>query len=365
MQLERGAKTLVVLAAFVMICFGIKETEAGDIIVPFLVAGFITSITAPLVFWMRDHHVPTSIAVALALILDVAVLVGVGAAIGSSLGDFFVDASKYGKQLDEVVANSGTWLGRFGVERNQITEAISAKVVMEQFVVLFQSMLGAVSKTIFVLIIVMFMLFEAVGIKTKLAHVFGLDENLERLRRAARQVNRYMLVKTVTSLGTGVLVGIWCAIWGIEYAVLWAVLAFLLNYIPQLGSLIACIPPTLLAIVQIGPGEAIGFVAGYTVFNFVIGNILEPRMFGQTLGISPLVAFLSILFWGWLLGPLGALFSVPLTMIVKIYLLNTEDLRWIALLLAPSARIADGSLSIPPPPPLPRVEPSESAPPAE
>lgn len=364
MKLERGAKTLIVLAAFVMICFGIKETEAEDILVPFLVAGFVTSISAPFVFWMVDHRVPTSIAVALALILDVAVLVGVGIALGSSISDFFVDASQYGNEFDTVVANSAAWLERFGVDRTQLTEALSAKVVMEQVVALFQSMLGAVSKTIFVLIIVMFMLFEAVGIKEKLARVFGLDENFERMRRAARQVNRYMLIKTATSLGTGVLVGVWCTIWGIEYAVLWAVLAFLLNYIPQVGGIIAAVPPTLLAIVQIGPGEAVGFVVGYTVFNFVIGNILEPRMFGQTLGISPLVSFLSILFWGWLLGPLGALFSVPLTMIVKIYLLHTEDLRWVALLLAPTARI-DDTLSSIPPPAMPSRGPESIPPPAE
>ena len=132
---------------------------------------------------------------------------------------------------------------------------------------------------------------------------------------------------------TGTVVGVAMAIVGIDFPVLWGVLAFLLNYVPNLGSILAAIPPVLLALVQFGVGRAIAVVAVFAAVNVLLGNLLEPRLMGRRLGLSTLVVFLSLIFWGWVWGPVGMLLSVPLTMIVKIMLENTPDLRWVAVLL--------------------------------
>ena len=115
---------------------------------------------------------------------------------------------------------------------------------------------------------------------------------------------------------------------------LWAVLAFLFNYIPNIGSIIAAVPAVLLAFVQLGPATASFTALGFVVSNMVMGNVIEPRYMGRGLGLSTLVVFLSLIFWGWLLGTVGMLLSVPLTMIVKIALESSPDTRWVALLLA-------------------------------
>jgi predicted PurR-regulated permease PerM len=121
---------------------------------------------------------------------------------------------------------------------------------------------------------------------------------------------------------------------GVDHFLLWSVLAFLLNYIPNIGSMIAAVPAVLLALVQLGAPTA-GLVAlGYVLSNAIMGNVIEPKYMGRGLGLSTLVVFLSLIFWGWLLGTVGMLLSVPLTMIVKIALESSQDTRWVALLLA-------------------------------
>ena len=120
---------------------------------------------------------------------------------------------------------------------------------------------------------------------------------------------------------------------GLAFPMVWGLLAFLLNCVPSIGAIIAAIPAVLFALVQHGPGSALVVAIGYIVVNTAIGSLLEPHLIGRTLGLSTLVVFLSLVFWGWVWGPLGMLLSVPLTMIVKIFLENSEDLRWVAVML--------------------------------
>jgi AI-2 transport protein TqsA len=120
---------------------------------------------------------------------------------------------------------------------------------------------------------------------------------------------------------------------GVDFAPTWGLLAFLLNFIPNIGSIIAAVPAILLALIQLGLPSALLTLLGYLVVNITIGNFLEPRVMGRSLGLSTLVVFLSLLFWGWVLGPIGMVLSVPLTMTAKIALAVNEDTRWLAVLL--------------------------------
>ena len=146
-------------------------------------------------------------------------------------------------------------------------------------------------------------------------------------------VKHYMAIKTVVSLATGIVIAIWLAVIGVDFPVLWGLLAFFLNYVPNIGSIIAAIPAVLLATLQLGIVQALTAAAGYIVVNMVVGGVIEPRFMGRGLGLSTLVVFLSLIFWGWVLGPVGMLLSVPLTMTIKIALNSSEDTRWLAVLL--------------------------------
>jgi predicted PurR-regulated permease PerM len=179
------------------------------------------------------------------------------------------------------------------------------------------------------------MLFEAASFPRRL-HIALADPEMKmsQIDRFIRSVNSYLAIKTVVSVFTGLFVGVWLYVLGVDHFELWAVFAFLFNYIPNIGSIIAAIPAVLMAFVQFGVGEAGLAALGFLLVNTVMGNVIEPRFMGRGLGLSTLVVFLSLIFWGWLLGSVGMLLSVPLTMIVKIALESREETRWFAILLS-------------------------------
>jgi len=177
-------------------------------------------------------------------------------------------------------------------------------------------------------------LLEVSSFPQKLRAVLGDPKQVfPQFTHFANDMKRYMVIKTLISLATGILIAFWLFILGVDYPILWGFLAFLLNYIPNIGSIVAAIPAVVLAIIQLGFGSAVLVAAGYIVVNFVIGNVIEPRLMGRKLRLSTLVVFLSLIFWGGLLGLVGAILSVPLTMALKFAFESSESTRWIAVLL--------------------------------
>ncbi len=167
-----------------------------------------------------------------------------------------------------------------------------------------------------------------------------VDSSLADYVAITEGVNRYLGIKSVTSLITAGIVYLFLSLQGVDFPVLWALLAFLFNFIPNIGSIIAAIPPVLLSLIQFGFGSALFTALGFLVVNILIGSILEPRIMGKGIGLSVLVVFISLSFWGWVLGPVGMLLSVPLTMTVKIALGGNESTRWLALLLGSNRDVA-------------------------
>jgi predicted PurR-regulated permease PerM len=192
------------------------------------------------------------------------------------------------------------------------------------------------TKTFLIMLTVLFILLEASGFPNKLrAALDNPYESLANISKITEVINRYLLIKTQFSLITGIAIGIWLYVLGVDYPLLWGLLAFLLNFVPTIGSFIAAIPAVLLALIQLGTGSALLACLGYLVVNVSIGNVIEPKFMGRGLGLSTLVVFLSLIFWGWVLGPVGMLLSVPLTMVIKIALESNQDTRWIGIILGP------------------------------
>lgn len=343
---DRGARALLLLACFVVLIAGMKAAAA--LLQPFLIAVFITMISLPMLNWLRKYMHP-ALAMLLTLGADLLVLGAVIVLVGGSIQAFIDAVPRYQATLRERAEEIITLLQSYGIEvsRDEALEWIDPGQLFEWVT---RSMRGAVSvlsNAVLVFLAVVFMLTEVAGFPAKLERAFGRSgRSSARFRHIQLEIQRYLSVKTAVSLATGLLVGV--AMWmiGIDFPVLWGLLAFVLNYIPTLGSIFASIPPILLAIVQFpGLGQALMVATVFLSVNLLLGSFLEPQLLGRRLGISTLVVFASVIFWGWVWPPVGMLVSVPMTMVIKIMLENTEDLRWVAVLLDanPRGKKAQGS----------------------
>jgi len=340
-KIDRVSYFLVIAASLVIVIAGLRT--ATDIIVPFLIAVFVAIISLPLQNWLIARKVPSGLAVLLTLIADVLILVGFGFLVGGSVQGFVSEYPKYQDKFLVLAESTIEVLNKLGFNISNIIvlDYLRENVfnfLGDNFFDLFKgALIGGATflwNVVLVLLTILFVLSEAAGFTTKLERAFGHSmRNTERLNKIKSDIQQYLVVKTLVSLVTGLLVGVSLALIGVDFPVLWGLLAFLLNYIPSFGSIIAALPPILLAVIQLGKGHTLAVAIVFVAVNVLLGNLLEPHLMGRRLGLSALVVFLSMVFWGWVWGPVGMLLSVPLTMIVKIMLENTQDLRWIAVML--------------------------------
>lgn len=332
---------LVSLAALVVVFAGMRAAQ--DLLVPFLLSGFIAIIAAPLMFWLTARRVPAGLA--LVVVLSLILLLGmlVGAMVGNSLEDFSKQLPLYQEKLNAqkflLVQQLSGW--GMAVPEFALSKVLDPGKAMGMVAQGLTSLGGLLTNTFLILLTVTFMLFEAAGLPAKLRLIFDDPErSFGHLKRVVADIKQYVAIKLATSLMTGFILSVWLWIIGLDYPLLWGTLAFFLNFVPSIGSVIAAVPPLLLALVQLGPAGALWTGMGYALVNTVIGNVIEPRYMGQGLGLSTLVVFLSLIFWGWILGIVGMFLSVPLTMTVKIILDSRDDTRWLAILLGPEIREA-------------------------
>jgi len=324
-------------AAFIIVVAGMKA--ASSLLVPFLFALFISIICFSPFFWLQRKRIPKG--VALLLIIFGILFLGFlfGALIGTSINQFTNNLPTYEKILEERTQTLVQWLSEMGVSipSEQLVKSFSLKEPLALMATLLSSLSSVLSNTILILMIIVFVLLEAADIPGKLRAISkNPDQSIGNFLKINDNIKRYIAIKTLLSLLTGISVVIWLLILKIDYALLWGLLAFILNFIPNIGSIIAAIPAILLSLIQFGSGMAVLTTLGYLVVNFIFGTVMEPKMMGKGLGLSTLIVFLSLIFWGWILGPIGMLLSVPLTMVVKIALDNSDDTRWIATLLGTS-----------------------------
>ncbi len=390
----RAAQVLVMLASLVLLIAGLKAAQG--FIVPVLLAFFIATVSFPITNWLRQRGVPRSLAVMLTVLVDFAFLAGIiifALSVVSELQSRW--NSYYGpltiNKLEQAVDSFADtedrlrnwWQARpastdapipveEGPSDDELASAPRATVIeppagqpleeeprvartaelmvgqikdiqVSQIWNLGTGVLGTMvsflGTTVLVIILTVFMLTEARMFGRRMDAICeARGPNIQRMLTALRDTQRYLGIKTAISLVTGLMAGTLCWAAGIDFWPLWGILAFALNYIPVVGSVIAGVPPTLLALLVSGPPHAVAVMGGYLLINTFLGNVLEPMLMGRRFGLSTLVVLVSVIFWGWLWGPIGMLLAVPLTMVVKVLLDNSEEFRWIAVAIGKEGR---------------------------
>ncbi|MFO8112717.1 MAG: AI-2E family transporter [Desulfosalsimonadaceae bacterium] len=332
--LPQALRIMLAIACFVVIIAGMRS--AAGLLVPFLLSVFIAIICTPLLFWLQNRGIPKLPAIALIVVFLVVIGYWLVIFIGASVADFTTSLPGYQKRLLEESAALIQWFQHRGVNLSErmVHEYMDPSVAMQMAARMLSGLSAALTNAFLIFLTVFFILLEVSGMSDKYrAALKHPEKSLAGIKQFAKSVNRYLALKTIFSMITGVAIAAWLSFLEVDYAVLWGLAAFLLNYVPNIGSIIAAIPAVLMALIQLGPWSAIFAGAGYLAVNILIGSLLEPRFMGRGLGLSTLVVFLSLAFWGWVLGPVGMLLSVPLTMIFKIAMESHEETRWLAVML--------------------------------
>lgn len=333
-------RVLLCCGAFVIIVAGMRA--ASSVTIPLMLATFFSIICGPPVKKL-ERWMPFGAALALILLALVALLIAIPVLIGTALQQVINDLPIFQSDLRALEADAIERLRDWGVEvpSGELMDVFDAGSVTSLLATFLNGLLRAFGDGVVVLLLVAFMLAESAWFSAKLAVIErGSGEASQRVAEVIQSVHRYVGIKTLVSLGTGLCVWTGLTILGIDHALVWGFLAFLLNYIPNVGSIIAGIPPVLLALIQHGAWTAVLVIVLYVVVNQVFGSVIEPRVQGRGLGLSPLIVFVSLLFWGWVFGPVGMLLSAPITMAIKVALEVFPETRWIAILLGGNPELA-------------------------
>jgi len=333
MEKHKIGYSFIVMASVVVVLAGIKS--ASEIVVPFLLSLFLAIILSPMYNFFRKKKLPDFLSLTLVIGIFIIFLTLVGNLLGSSIKDFSSNIDFYQTQLVGYFNDFETFSTSLGIEIpfNEYAEVIDSKQVMLFSTQILQSMGSMFANGFVVLFTLVFMLLESNHFIEKISFASGMGKSVDHIKEIIEKIKKYMVLKAVISILTGFVIWIALTLIGTNYAFLWAFLAFLLNFIPNIGSIIAAVPAVLLTLVQLGGLSATLVAIIYLVVNVVVGSIVEPKVMGKGLGLSALIVFLSLLFWGWLLGTVGMFLSIPLTIMAKIAFDTNEKTKWIAVLL--------------------------------
>ena len=333
--------SFIVLASVFIVLAGIKS--ASVIIIPFLLSLFIAIILSPFYNFFKSKGIPESLSILIVISVFILFLVFVGKLIGTSVTDFSANINMYTEKLKHFFDASFIYtkdLG-FNFTAEDFMEFADPKRIMTFGTSILQGMSSLFTNGFIIVLTVIFMLIESQHFEDKIEFADSSKEKISSIKEIASKIQNYMVIKAVISLFTGFIIWMALLFIGTDYAFLWGVLAFLFNFIPNIGSIIAAVPAVFITLVQLGSVSAFFVVLLYAVVNIVIGSILEPKVMGRGLGLSTLVVFLSLLFWGWLLGIVGMLLSIPLTIMAKIVLDSNKNTKWIAVLLGSGEKLIE------------------------
>jgi len=333
MQERQIGYFFIVMASVIIVLAGIKF--AATIVIPFLLSLFIAIILSPSYTFLKSKGLPNAIAIIIVIALFLLLLAFVAKLIGTSVHSFSANIEVYASKLTIYYQAFSKFSADLGLEIpvSEITTMFDTKSAMRFFTSFINGLSSLFTNGFVVILTVVFMLLESKNFSYKIRHLDRDTDTLKHIDQIFSQIKSYMVIKSLISLFTGLLVWLFLSYVGTDYAFLWGVMAFLFNFIPNIGSIIAAVPAVLITLVQLGGLSALVVSLFYIVVNVAIGSLIEPKVMGKGLGLSTLVVFLSLIFWGWLLGIVGMLLSIPLTIMAKIIFDANKDTKWIALLL--------------------------------
>jgi predicted PurR-regulated permease PerM len=339
---QRLQTALLYASALVVIMAGLKM--ASQVVIILFLSIFAGSILSYAVEWMQRRGVPKVVAFLFILTIFVIFILSITILVLGSAESFIKNLPSYERRLGELLMTGNEFLSRYDIriDPDILMEGLSVKTFV-MFGGKAAGTLGTLlSKTLIVTIGVSFVLFESANFRKKLETIFSTErEFVENFDLFSLTIRKYFAIKSMTSLLTGASITATLLFFDIQYAILWGFLGFMLNFIPVIGSMIAAIPPLLLALLYKDPETFFWMLLIYIAINNLISNVLEPKIMGDGLGLSPAAVFFSLIIWGWILGPAGMFLSVPLTMTIKIALDSGDSTRWIALLM--SSGVTDGT----------------------
>jgi AI-2 transport protein TqsA len=339
--------TITLIGGVVIILGG--ATLASAIVVPFLLSLFITIILLVPVEALMRRGVPTWLSLLIVVAGMLVFFSAIFIIVGSAGAAFTADLPGYQAELQALIASVSSWFDARGVDvsASGLRDVLNPERIVSFFQGFIGDIGGALSNIMLIAFTVIFMLSDANLIKRKLAwhheQHSAVEGQLGSLSDLVVLLSTYTKIKAAVSLLTGFLIWLGLSLMGIKYPVLWGLLAFLLNFIPTIGSIIAAFPVLLLAMLSLDPVLLMMIMALYLAVNTIVGNFIEPVWMGEEVGLSTLIVFLSMVFWGWLFGPVGMLLSVPLTIAVKFLSLRNPHTLWLAVLLSNKEEEASAS----------------------
>lgn len=347
-EIGRPLKAIVLCASLVVIMAGLRA--AAPVLTPLALAGFLAAVSLPIVGALRAQGVRPSLAITATVVLDALIVSALVWIVVETVADLGVQLPTYitrGQALEAAArARLETW--RIVLPDEFYASLIQPERLVDYVTIAARSLTSWVSLVFLLLLYLVFILAEAVELPDKLRRVLGPDSRALTVGSVVlRQVQRYLAVKTLISLATGIAIGIGARLLGVDFAAFWGLLAFALNYIPNIGSIIAAIPAIIVALLQLGVESAVALTAVYLVVNVLLGNILDPILVGRQLRLSPIVVLVSLVFWGWTWGVIGAFLSVPLTISLRVALQSSTRWGRLAALMGPvDARTATGTAGV-------------------
>lgn len=280
----RIVRILVSIAAIVIIIAGINLAQS--IVVLFLVSVFLASLGIPPILWLKEKHIPSGFAVFFVMTGMIFIIILIGAQIATSFSSFLTELPSLQSRIREQVSDLTAIISSkdFVIKEKYFLDYINPESIMKLTANLLSGFSSVLSDLVLILLTVTFILLEVSSFPIKLRKILGdPKQKFPQFTKFAVDMRRYMVIKTLISLATGIIIAFWLYILGVDYPILWGFLAFLFNYIPNIGSMIAAIPALVLAFIQLGIGSTLMVAVGYTAINFLIGNIIEPRLMAEDL----------------------------------------------------------------------------------
>lgn len=328
-------------ACIVIIIAGLRA--AAPILTPLALAAFVAAVSHPVLRWLHRRRVPTGLAIPLVVLFDASILAFFGWIVLRTVAELRLELPAYVARVQVLETAIRSRLLEWGlaIPPDYLASLLAPQQLFDLVAQIARNVTGWLTLLFLVLLYLVFILAESVGLREKLQHVLGTSAaRLEGASDALGQVQRYLGLKTLISLATGASIGAGAALLGVDFALFWGLLAFVLNFIPNVGSIIAAIPAVLVALLQLGPGAAAALAAVYLLVNVTLGSFLDPILVGRHLRLSPIVVLVSLLFWGWTWGLVGMFLAVPLTIALRIVMEDSPQLQPLAALMGPVPKVA-------------------------